>query len=85
MRAPATAGLVTAGNGSISTSTISAASLAWARVSATTQAMASPPKRTLSVGRTARTGVFHGVPSRLGTVMPHFIGMTPPAVSSAPV
>src|SRR3979409_499524 len=45
----------------------SAASLACARVSATTKATGSPTKRTLSVASEWRTGIFIGEPSRVGT------------------
>ncbi len=51
----------------MSSMTASAASLACARVSATTKATGSPTKRTLSVASEWRVGVFIGVPSRLGT------------------
>ena len=57
--ATACAGVVTAGSGSMSTSIASAASLACASVSATTQAIGSPTKRTLSVGSAGRGRLLH--------------------------
>ena len=47
----------------MSTSIASAASLACASVSATTQAIGSPTKRTLSVGSAGRGGFFRSEPS----------------------
>ena len=58
-------GAVTAGSGSMSSSTASAASLACSSVSATTKATGSPTKRTLSVASAGRGGFFIGEPSRL--------------------
>ena len=64
-RAAACCGVVTTGSGSMSTSIASAASLACSSVSATTQAIGSPTKRTLSVGSAGRGGFFRSEPSRL--------------------
>ncbi len=63
--AAASRGRTTAGSGSISTATASAASFACIGVSATTKATGSPTKRTLSVASAGRGGFFIAVPSRL--------------------
>src|SRR4026208_2389209 len=55
---------MTAGRGSISTPAASAASFACASVSATTKAMGSPTKRTLSVASAGRLVCNSGEPPR---------------------
>ena len=65
---------VTAGSGSISSTTASAASRACASVSATTNATGSPTKRTLSVTSAARLVCSSGEPSRFFSGRPQVKG-----------
>ena len=75
----------TAGSDLYSTATSSAASLAWVRVSATTNATWSPTWRTRSTQSTGRSGLMPSEPSRLTIGTAQGSVLVPSASISAPV